>query len=257
MKVEPSPGSGMSFDIFAQTSLTKKISVPGHDHAAIGFALDAGASIVIPQVNTVAEAQHAVSSAKFGVQNRGTRSAPPFRLTWGISDLPSDPNVTLMENLNRQAAIMIQIETIEGIDNLDAILTEVPDIDAVWLGILDIRASMGLKATGFGGTEPEYLQAVAKFEGILKKHRKPRGGQGLGTPEAMRKACKDNSINFIAVDAVALKGLADVLPVARKIFPAERRMVDAEEKAEVVKSNGHLKDGEVMANGHAEGEVPN
>lgn len=26
------------------------VRVPGHDHAAIGFALDAGASIVVPQV---------------------------------------------------------------------------------------------------------------------------------------------------------------------------------------------------------------
>lgn len=26
------------------------VRVPGHDHAAIGYALDAGASIVVPQV---------------------------------------------------------------------------------------------------------------------------------------------------------------------------------------------------------------
>lgn len=29
------------------------VRVPGHDHAAIGFALDAGASIVVPQVSLV------------------------------------------------------------------------------------------------------------------------------------------------------------------------------------------------------------
>lgn len=54
-------------------------SVPGHDHAAIGFALDAGASIVVPQVETVEQAKHIVSAAKFGAKINGTRSAPPAR----------------------------------------------------------------------------------------------------------------------------------------------------------------------------------
>ena len=29
------------------------VRVPGHDHAAIGYALDAGASIVVPQIDTI------------------------------------------------------------------------------------------------------------------------------------------------------------------------------------------------------------
>ena len=212
--------------MLSNTSLTcKTISVPGHDHAAIGFALDAGASVVIPQVNTVAEAQHAVSSAKFGTRNRGTRSAPPFRLTPGVSDAPSDPSVTIHENLNRQAAVMIQIETLEAIDNLDDILTAVPDIDIVWLGTLDVRVSMGLAT--FAGTEPEFVQAAAKFASILKKHNKPRGGTALGPPEVMRESGKDNSLNFIAVDVVGLMGLAGTLPAVKELFPPERKMVDA------------------------------
>ena len=32
------------------------VRVPGHDHAAIGYALDAGASIVVPQVSVVPQA---------------------------------------------------------------------------------------------------------------------------------------------------------------------------------------------------------
>lgn len=50
------------------------------------------------------------------------------------------------QNWNDSAAIMIQIETLEGINDLDAILTEVPDIDIIWLGSLDARVSMNLKA---------------------------------------------------------------------------------------------------------------
>src|SRR5271168_4206164 len=126
-------------------NLLIKHSVPGHDHAAIGYALDAGASIVVPQVDTVEQAKHIVSAAKFGAKHGGTRSAPPARLMPGLSDIPHDPSKTIWENLNEQAAIIIQIESLEGINNLDAILTEVGNhIDAVWIGSLDARVSMGL-----------------------------------------------------------------------------------------------------------------
>ncbi|KAF6234246.1 hypothetical protein HO173_007666 [Letharia columbiana] len=157
------------------------VRVPGHDHATIGFALDAGASVVIPQVNTVAEAQHAISSAKYGVKNRGTRSAPPYRLIPGVTTLPSDPAETVHENMNRQAAIMIQIETVEGIDNLDAILTHVPDIDA---STLDIRVSMDPAATDYGDPGTGVLgsgrRVRARAEETRQAARRARHGEAGG-----------------------------------------------------------------------------
>lgn len=93
------------------------VRVPGHDHAAIGYAMDAGASIIIPQVETVEQARHCVSSAKFGTKNGGTpgsRSAPPFRLVPSLTDTPYDPNLELHKALNEQAAIMVQIESLAG-----------------------------------------------------------------------------------------------------------------------------------------------
>lgn len=162
------------------------VRVPGHDHAAIGFALDAGASIVVPQVNTVAEAQHVISATKYGTANKGTRSAPPFRLIPGVTDIPINPQRTIDQNVNDQAAVMIQIETLEAINNLDAILTQVPDIDVVWLGSLDVRVSMGLPRRPTGEPEPEYLAAVQNFDDTLRKHDKPRGGIAMG-PEDVKK----------------------------------------------------------------------
>ena len=104
------------------------VRVPGTDHAAIGYALDAGASIVVPQVETVEQAKHIVEAAKFGVKYRGGRSAPPFRLFPGLSDQSFKPGMDAFEASNYQAAIIIQIENEKGVDNLDAILTELgPD----------------------------------------------------------------------------------------------------------------------------------
>ena len=139
---------------------------------------------------------------------------------------------------------MIQIETIEGIDNLDAILTEVADIDAVWLGTLDTRVSMGLVGVSNGDLEPEYLEAVAKFERILMKHHKPRGGFSFGSREAMREMGKDNCINFVAADVITLAGMAELLTVAKETFPAERKMLGAEREADAkMVADGGAEDG--------------
>jgi len=122
------------------------VRIPGHDHASIGYALDAGASTIAPQVDTVEQARHIISAGKFGSRKRGTRSPPPFRPLPGITDLPYDSDKTLYENLNDQSTIVIQVETPEGINNLDDILTACPKINAVWLGTLVCHVSMDLPA---------------------------------------------------------------------------------------------------------------
>ncbi|ESZ92892.1 hypothetical protein SBOR_6720 [Sclerotinia borealis F-4128] len=155
------------------------VRVPGHDHANIGYALDAGASILVPQVGTVEEAKAIVSAAKFGAVRNGTRSAPPARFLMGISDTSIDPTKSIWENVNNQAAIIIQIETLEAIHNLDAILTECGEhIDSVWLGSLDARVSMGLP--NMWGEEKEWTDAVALYESTLAKHDKPSSGMAMG-----------------------------------------------------------------------------
>ncbi|KAK4038579.1 Pyruvate/Phosphoenolpyruvate kinase-like domain-containing protein [Parachaetomium inaequale] len=193
------------------------VRVPGHDHAAIGFALDAGASIVIPQLETVEQAKHVVSSAKFGTRQNGTRSAPPFRMVPGLTDMAADGKRDVWRNLNDQAAIMVQIETLEGINNLDAILTEVPDIDVVWLGTLDCRISMNLPGNfGMGGNEPEWLAAVEKFDATLKKHNKPRAGFSLGGGEELTKMGQDHVLLLHAADVMKLYEMGPQLLAARQ-----------------------------------------
>ncbi|KAK9419075.1 putative Pyruvate/Phosphoenolpyruvate kinase-like domain-containing protein [Seiridium unicorne] len=178
------------------------VRVPGHDHASIGFALDCGASVVIPQVDTVEQCKHVISAAKYGTKQNGSRSAPPFRLIPGVTDMPMMGN-DLHKSLNDQAAIMIQTETLEGINNLDAILTECPEVDMVWLGALDARVSMNLIANqGMAGTEPEWIEAEKKFEETIKKHNKPRGGFGFGP---MIKTNMEKGFALITYDADVMK----------------------------------------------------
>ncbi|KAI1342932.1 Pyruvate/Phosphoenolpyruvate kinase-like domain-containing protein [Xylariaceae sp. FL0016] len=178
------------------------VRIPGHDHAAVGYALDAGASIVVPQIENVEQCKHVLSAAKFGAKQRGTRSAPPFRLIPQLTDIPQHGD-DIHKSLNHQAAVMIQIETLEGINNLDEILTECPDVDAVWLGNLDARISMNLRGNyGMGGDEPEWQDAVAKYEKVMKKHNKPLASFAL-SPDMIKK--KGETFSFLAIDADVMK----------------------------------------------------
>jgi 4-hydroxy-2-oxoheptanedioate aldolase len=185
--------------------------------------------LMFPQVTTVEEVKHIISATKFGAKINGTRSAPPARFAPGFTGLPSgqpkDTSLSLWENLNNQAAIIIQIETLEAINNLDAILTECgKDIDAVWLGALDVRVSMGLPdpfAANPGGSEPEWIAAIEKYEAVLKKHGVASSGMALAVAgdEAMAKMGKGKAFLVPAVDAVDLIiRSSQVLGQARSMF---------------------------------------
>jgi len=163
-----------------------------------------------------------VSAAKFGSNQRGTRSAPPTRFVFGVTDTPMIGN-DLHKSVNQQAAIVIQIETLQAIKNLDAILTEVPDIDAVWLGSLDARVSMNLKG-GFGipMEEPEWIEATTLFFDTMKKHNKPYSGFSLATGEKMVNDTKDMCMAYVAMDALALMSMYQGLGEARAAIAASR-----------------------------------
>lgn len=212
-----------------------------------------------------------VSAAKFGSKQGGTRSAPPFRLMRGVTDKPFEEGRDIFEAMNHQAAIMIQIESLagkfalcearhlsvadlirhSGINNLDAILTEVPDIDIVWLGTLDLRVEMNLPSNaGRGGSEPEWLAARKKFFDVMDKHDKPYGGFAFaippfGTPESFKEAVQRMSFVIQAADVAALASMGDMLKVSRELAaPAADKKVNGESGRAVNGESGHAVNGE-------------
>lgn len=206
---------------------------------------------MVPQVSTVEEARHIVSAAKFGKSINGTRSAPPARWIQGYSDTPLDASLTLWENLNQQAAIIIQVESEAAVRALDAILADPlagPHIDAVWFGTLDARVSMGLP--GFWGAEPVWMELLGVFEETLRKHDKPCAGVALGPDEAKRMAGRGKALVGCAGDVFHLvQEGAKALAEGREMFPATNisRMNKGEETPEEA-GNG-------VTNGKVEAEV--
>lgn len=178
--------------------------------------MDAGASVIVPQVDTVEQARLVIGGTKFGTNERGFRSAPPYRLIPGVTATPFNPQRDIWRNWNDQAAVVIQIESFQGIENLDAILTEVPEIDAVWLGMLDARISMNMPS-GFGVQcdEPEWIAAVDKFQATLKKHNKPYAGFAFSTGEELRKDTESMSMCLITSDVPKLMEMGGQLAEAK------------------------------------------
>ena len=175
--------------------------------------MDAGASIIVPQVETVEQARQIIAAVKFGRKANGSRSAPPERFLPGITDGTVEPSLSFHQNLNKQAAIIIQIESLEAIHNLDAILTEVDDqIDSVWLGSLDARISMDIVSGGLEGDDARWLKAKALYESTLRKHNKPASGLAFGSYETKIAMARGRSFVVTAGDMFGLMetGLRDL-----------------------------------------------
>lgn len=165
------------------TGLTPIVRVPNHDPTFIARMLDAGAQgIVVPQVSTAAQALAVSSAAKyrFDGKGHGTRGACPLVRAAG-HQTPDWREFARWSNDN--VTMWLLVETVEGIDNLDAIL-EVPGIDAIVLGAFDLSVSMGYDGDRH---QPE---VVARLDGLTDKVI-ARGVQVVGmlfepTAEAMR-----------------------------------------------------------------------
>ena len=122
-----------------RSTATPLVRVPWNDPGSIGRVLDAGAmGVIIPMVNTVEQAERAVSSCFY--QPKGSRSHGPIRAATSLG-----PGYA--EEANDQVLCIPMIETVQAIENLDAIL-EVPGIDAVYVGPADLSRTLGLPPAG-------------------------------------------------------------------------------------------------------------
>jgi 4-hydroxy-2-oxoheptanedioate aldolase len=126
------------------------VRVPWNEPGIIGKMLDAGAQgIIVPMVNSVAEAQAAVRSCRYSPE--GSRSYGP-----GLAAPRVDGNY--MEWANEHVACIPMIETTQAVESLNDILA-VPGIDAVYVGPADLSITLGLPA-GNNDHEPSFVTAL-------------------------------------------------------------------------------------------------
>ena len=137
-------------DLWGATSVLR---LSHNEYGDIYRALDRGAqAIVIPHVNTKAEAQNVVDGAKFAPI--GKRGMFTSRQGYGVPDY--------LKVANDNTLLIVLIEDIAAVNNLDEILT-VDHIDVFFVAPSDLASSMG----HIGNAGHKEVQDV--LDGAIKK----------------------------------------------------------------------------------------
>jgi 2-keto-3-deoxy-L-rhamnonate aldolase RhmA len=179
-----------------------------NDTLAIRQMLDLGAQgVIVPLVHSAADAERAVTAAKY--PPRGVRGYAFSRMNdWGAA---FDAYVA---GANEDIAVVVMIESREGVENIDAILA-VDGVDGVFVGPYDMSGSYGV---------PGMTEAPAVRQGMRAVVEAcARAGKSAGlhvvfpTPESTARAVSDG-FTFVAlgVDTVFLSQAArEALAAAR------------------------------------------
>lgn len=110
---------------------------PWNDDVAIKRILDTGVmGVLVPYVNSRAEAEAAVAACKYPPQGvRGVAGSPRAAGYTGNT-------MGYLSSANAETIVMVAIETAVAVDNLDEILA-VADLDGIFIGPMDLATSMG------------------------------------------------------------------------------------------------------------------
>ena len=163
------------------------IRTKGVDTHAIGSALDTGAlGVQVPNVSNAAQAREAVNAARF--YPKGMRGVCRFVKAANFGSLDKQ---VYFEQAN-QSLLILQVEGVEGIKNLDEILS-VEGFDILFIGPYDLSQSIGKPGQV---DSPEVLDLMQKIaEKALKK------GIVLGAfSDSLdrNKSLKQEGFNYIA-----------------------------------------------------------
>lgn len=156
--------------------------------------LDIGArTLLVPMVNTPAEAEALVRAVRYpprGERGMGASIARASRFNT-IPDYAA--------TADDEICLLVQVETREAIDNLDAI-ARVEGVDGVFIGPADLAADMGVA----GQMQDETLQAtIAAAIATILAAGKPAGI--LTMNEALNRRYLELGATFVAVGADVLE----------------------------------------------------
>jgi len=161
--------SGLGIDALKSTlqyleaaAIPTLVRPPGRSYESIARALDAGAEgLVLPMVGSGDEAARIVQCAKYApLGSRGVALGIAHdRYTGGsVADK--------LAAANQRTVLFALIETREGVENVEAIAS-VDGIDGLWIGHLDLSASLGIPGQF---EHPDFVAALERIEKTAREH---------------------------------------------------------------------------------------
>jgi 4-hydroxy-2-oxoheptanedioate aldolase len=165
-----------------------------NDKVLIKRYLDVGTqSLLIPYVQTLAEAEAAVAATRF--PTRGVRGVA------GVTRASRFGRVSHYANrADQELCVLVQIETREGIDNLEKI-AKVDGVDGVFIGPADLAAGLG--HLGEQG-HPEVQAAIKDAIARIKSCGKPAGILAVDEASARRYMEWGTTFTAVGLDAMVL-----------------------------------------------------
>ena len=150
--------------------------------------LDAGADgIIVPSVNSAAEAQKAVSAVKYPPM--GTRGVGLARAQGYGFDFEN-----YRDNKSKEIKLIVQIEHIQAIKELDSII-QIEGVDGTFIGPYDLSGSIGKPGQY---DDPEVKEALQQYELVAKKYNKLIGFHVVPPDYRLVLEKQNKGYNFIA-----------------------------------------------------------
>lgn len=140
----------------AGSSCSCLVRVPSGDPVWLSKALDTGAAgVIVPQVQTAAQAEKIVSWCKYPPQGkRGLGVARAHGYGRRLHEY--------LATANEMTSVVVQAESVEAVRNM-AEIVQVPGIDAVFVGPYDLSASLGKPGQV---DDPEVQDAISAMTDI-------------------------------------------------------------------------------------------
>ncbi|WP_338498608.1 4-hydroxy-2-oxoheptanedioate aldolase [Pseudomonas sp. WP18] len=169
------------------------------DTALIKQVLDLGVqTLLVPMVESAAQARELVRAIHYPPSGvRGVGSALARASRW--NSIPG-----YLDKADEQMCLLVQIESREGLANLDAIAS-VDGVDGVFIGPADLSASMGFRGN------PGHPDVQAAIEDAIARIRKAGKAAGiLSADEKLARRYIELGAAFVAVGVdttVLMRGL--------------------------------------------------
>ena len=180
------------------------VRLSSNDSVQIKRMMDAGASgVIVPMVNSLEDVERAVSAVHY--PEKGTRGVGLARAQGYGTTFQGN-----LDWLKNEAVIIVQIEHINAVENIEAILS-CDDVDGYIIGPYDLSASMGLHGQF---EHPDVVAALKKIREVGAVLKKPGGLHIVEpNPEELKSRIKEGfqflaySVDFRMLDVACRTGI--------------------------------------------------